>query len=143
MDSQIFQKIRIKREISGRMICMNIGTLFVLRPVSQNIPFYAHAIIIFIRIVDKINIDPISTHIIRREILNWIRIWDQNLISAYGSYLGKSVEVLFPGSDDTLSVTQFQAIDSRIFLFDRACLCLFGVNFTIFCEIHLFRFFGV
>ena len=89
--SKEFQKIRIKREISSRMICMNIGTLFVFWPVSQNIPFYAHAIIIFIRIFDKINIDPISTHTIRREILHWIRIWDQNFISAYVRFLSRLI----------------------------------------------------
>lgn len=43
-----------------------------------NITFYAHeiahAITIFAWIVGKINIDPISTHIIRREFLCWNRI---------------------------------------------------------------------
>ena len=36
---------------------------------SLNIAFHAYAIIIFMRIVGKINIDPISMHISRCEIL--------------------------------------------------------------------------
>ena len=107
----------IKREISGRMICMYIGTLFVLRPVSGNIPFHAHAIIIFIRIVDKINIDLISTHIsFDAKFYTEFEFKIKIFISAYARYLSY--------------VTQFHAIGSRIFLFDRACSCLFGVRIS-------------
>ena len=73
-------QIRIQRKISRRMICIDMGSMFISYQFSLNIAFHAYAIIIFMRIVGKINMDPISMHIIRREILRWIRIWSQNLI---------------------------------------------------------------
>ena len=57
-----------------------MGPMFISYHFSRNIAFHAYAIIIFMRIVGKINMDPISMHIIRREILRWIRIWSQILI---------------------------------------------------------------
>ena len=77
---KIWLQIRIQRKISHRMICVDMGSMFILYHFSRNIAFHAYAIIIFMRIVGKINMDPISMHIIRREILRWIRIWSQNLI---------------------------------------------------------------
>ena len=74
-------QIRIQRKISRRMICVDMGYIVVSYHYSLNIAFHAYAILIFMRIVGKIIIDPISTHIIRREILRWIRIWSQNFIS--------------------------------------------------------------
>ena len=62
-------------------ICIDMGSMFIWYQFSLNIAFHAYAIIIFMRIVGKINIDPTSMHIIRLEILRWIRIWSQNLIS--------------------------------------------------------------
>ena len=73
-------QIRIQRKISRRMICIDMGSMFISYQFSLNIAFHAYAIIIFMRIVGKINMDPISMHIIRREILRWIRIWSQNCI---------------------------------------------------------------
>ena len=74
-------QIRIQRKISRRMICVDMGYMVVYYHYSLNIAFDAYAILIFMRIIGKIIIDPISTHIIRREILRWIRIWSQNFIS--------------------------------------------------------------
>ena len=73
-------EIRIQRKISRRMICVDMGYMVVSYHFSLNIAFHAYAILIFMRIVGKIIIDPISTHTIRREILRWIRIWSQNFI---------------------------------------------------------------
>ena len=67
-------QIRIQRKISRRMICVYMGSKFISYHFSRNIAFHAYAIIIFIRIVGRITIDPISMHTIRREILRWIRI---------------------------------------------------------------------
>ena len=77
---KIWLQIQIQRKISHRMICIDMGSMFILYHFSRNIAFHAYAIIIFKGIVGKINMDPISMHIIRREILRWIRIWSQNLI---------------------------------------------------------------
>ena len=60
------------------MICVTKGSIIVLNQVSLNIAFYAHAINIFMRIIGENNEDPINTHTIRREILSWIQIWNQN-----------------------------------------------------------------
>ena len=73
-------QIRIQRKISRRMVCVHMGSMAVSYHFSLNIAFHAYAILIFMRIVGKIIIDPISTHTIRREILRWIRIWSQNFI---------------------------------------------------------------
>jgi len=62
-------KIRIQRKISRRMICVDMGSKFISYHFSRNIAFHAYAIIIFIRIVGKVTIDPISMQTIRREIL--------------------------------------------------------------------------
>ena len=79
-------QIRIQRKISRRMVCVHMGSMVVSYHFSLNIAFHAYAILIFMRIVGKIIIDPISTHTIRREILRWIRIWSQNLISPTHSW---------------------------------------------------------
>ena len=79
-------QIRIQRKISRRMVCVYMGSMVVSYHISLNIAFHAYAIIIFMRIVGKINMDPISMHIIRREILRWIRIWSQKLISPTHSW---------------------------------------------------------
>ena len=67
-------QIRIQRKISRRMVCVYMGSMVVSYHISLNIAFHAYAILIFMRIVGKIIIDPILTHTIRREILRWIRI---------------------------------------------------------------------
>ena len=74
-------QIRIQRKISRRIICVDMGYIAVSYHYSLNIAYHAYAILIFMWIVGIIIKDPISTHIIRREILRWIRIWSQNFIS--------------------------------------------------------------
>ena len=80
---KIWLQIRIQRKISHRMICVDMGSMFILYHFSRNIAFHAYAIIIFMRIVGKVTLDPISMRTIRREILRWIRILSQNFDSAH------------------------------------------------------------
>ena len=80
-EQKFWPRIRIQRKISRRMVCIDMGSMLVSYHFSLNIAFYAYAIIISIRIIDKINIDPISIHTIRREILRWIQIWGQKFFS--------------------------------------------------------------
>ena len=87
-------EIRIQRKISRRMICVDIGYMDVLYHFLLNIACHAYAILIFMRIVGEIIIDPISTHIIRRGILRWIRIWSQNFYSAHAFWWKIDLKIL-------------------------------------------------
>ena len=51
------------------MICVDMVELDVLYHFLLNIAFHAYAILIFMRIVGKVTLDPISMRTIRREIL--------------------------------------------------------------------------
>ena len=63
-------KIRIQLKISRRMICVDMGSKFISYHFSRNIAFHAYAIIIFIRIVGKVTLDPISMQTTRNFTLN-------------------------------------------------------------------------
>ena len=67
---KIWLQIRIQRKISHRMICVDMGSMFILYHFSRNIAFHAYAIIIFIRIVSKVTLDPISMQTTRNFTLN-------------------------------------------------------------------------
>ena len=73
---KIWLQIRIQRKISRRMICVDM--VYISYHVLLNKAFHAYAILIFIRIVGKVTLDPISMRTIHREILRWIRILSQN-----------------------------------------------------------------
>ena len=65
------------------MICVDMVELDVLYHFLLNIAFHAYVILIFVQIVGKTIIDPISMRTIRREISRWIRILSQNVDSAH------------------------------------------------------------
>ena len=63
-----------------------VWSFIVLQPFSLEITFNAHAIIIRMQIISKINIDPMPTHTIRRESLRSIRIFKVNFYSEFISF---------------------------------------------------------
>ena len=60
------------------MVYMVVSYHFLL-----NKEFRAYVILIFMRIVGKTIMDPISTETNWREVKRWIRIWSQNVDSAH------------------------------------------------------------
>jgi len=64
----VVDRIRIQRQILRRTVCDDMGFIYGLYRFSPNIVFYAYAVSIFMRIIDNIIIDPLSSHTVRRRI---------------------------------------------------------------------------
>ena len=76
-------QIRIQRKILGRIVRCNIESALVLWSFLLKLNLNAHVVIFFVRITGMINITPVWTRTIRREILRWIRICSRNFNSAH------------------------------------------------------------